>query len=282
MRASASLWQCGRFQVSLSRPIVMGILNVTPDSFSDGGLHVQAHAAIAHAEHLILDGADIIDIGAESSRPGAHPLSVEEEWARLAPVLEPVVAFGKPVSVDTVKPEIMRRALAHGAAIINDIQAFRSPGAVEAVASSDCGLCLMHMQGEPRTMQANPEYGDVVHEVRSFLFERAHILEQAGVERERLCLDPGFGFGKRPEHNLALLQATARLVQEGYPWLIGVSRKSMIAHYTGKPQSAPAERVPGSVAAALYAVEQGAHIVRVHDVRETVEALKIWQVLANR
>ena len=260
----------------------MGIVNVTPDSFSDGGLFQQASAAIHHAERLLHEGADIIDLGAESSRPGAESLSVEEEWARLAPVLTPIVALGKPVSVDTVKPDIMRRALEQGASIINDIQAFRAPGAVDAVADSHCGLCLMHMQGEPRTMQAQPHYEDVVKEVRSFLWQRARALQQAGIARTRLCLDPGFGFGKRPEHNLALLKATAQLVQDGYPWLVGVSRKSMIAYYTGKPDSTPPERVAGSVAAALYAVEQGAHLVRVHDVRETVEALTLWQALTNR
>ncbi|MFN7206235.1 MAG: dihydropteroate synthase, partial [Burkholderiales bacterium] len=222
---AALVWQCGRFQLDLSRPRVMGIVNVTPDSFSDGGLYQQASAAIHHAERLLHEGADIIDLGAESSRPGAESLSVEEEWARLAPVLTPIVALGKPVSVDTVKPDIMRRALEQGASIINDIQAFRAPGAVEAVAGSDCGLCLMHMQGEPHTMQANPQYVDIVQEVRNFLLQRAQALQQAGIARVRLCLDPGFGFGKRPEHNLALLQATAQLVQDGYPWLVGVSRK---------------------------------------------------------
>lgn len=257
----------------------MGVLNITPDSFSDGGQYTRAVDAIAHAARMIEEGADIIDIGAESSRPGALALSVEQEWARIQPVIGSVVALGKPVSVDTVKPEIMQAALNAGAVIINDIQAFGSAEALSIVAQSHCGVCVMHMQGDPRSMQKNPHYTDVVHEVKEFLLQRVDILKSAGIAAERICIDPGFGFGKHPEHNLSLMQAGARFVDMGHPVLIGVSRKSMIGHFTNKPDSQPAERVAGSLAAALYAADQGVHVLRVHDVRATVEALTMWHAL---
>jgi dihydropteroate synthase len=277
---TAGFWDCGRNSLSLARPLVMGIVNITPDSFSDGGQFVEARAAIAHAEQLVRDGADILDLGAESSRPGAASLSVEEELCRLLPVLREAVRLGIPVSVDTTKPEVMRAGLEAGAAIVNDINALRAPGAIEVVASSDCGVCLMQMRGTPQTMQDDPRYVDVVAEVRSMLLERVALAEQAGIAKERICIDPGFGFGKRTEHNLALLRATSGFVATGYPVLVGVSRKGMIARLTSRmnePDAAPAQRVVGSVVAALYCVQQGAQVVRVHDVRETVDALAVWR-----
>ena len=255
----------------------MGILNITPDSFSDGGRYFRVRDAVAHAEQMLLDGAEIIDIGAESTRPGAQALSVNDELARLLPVLKEVLKLGKPVSVDTTKPEVMQAVLEAGAAIINDVNALQTPGALEVVAKTNCGICLMHRQGQPGTMQANPQYQNVVAEVHAFLLQRAQTAQHAGIAAERLCLDPGFGFGKRPEHNLALLQATTQFVQTHYPVLIGISRKSMVGYFTGKPDSAAAQRLGGSIAAALFAVGQGAQIIRVHDVRETVEALRFWQ-----
>jgi dihydropteroate synthase len=281
---TASLWACGRFQLDLKRPLVMGIVNITPDSFSDGGRFLDARNAIIHSEQLLRDGADILDLGAESSRPGAATLSTDEELARLMPVLREVVRLGVPVSVDTTKPAVMRAGLEAGAAIVNDINALRTDGAVEVVAQSDCGVCLMHMRGTPQTMQDDPQYGDVVDEVHAMLLERVRVLEAAGVGMSRICIDPGFGFGKRTEHNLALLRATDQFVQSGYPVLVGVSRKGMIARLTarpGEPEPPPAQRAAGSVAAALFAVTQGAHILRVHDVRETVDAIAVWQAVSS-
>lgn len=260
----------------------MGILNVTPDSFSNQGEHYDAGIAIAHAERMIADGADIIDIGAESSRPGAEPLPLDEELRRLMPVLRAVVPLGKPVSVDTYKPEVMRVATGAGAAIVNDINGLRAPGAVESVAGTRAGVCVMHMRGTPKTMQLDPHYDDVVAEVLAFLRTRVETIEAAGVARQRIAIDPGLGFGKAQAHNLALLRATAEFVATGLPVLIGASRKGMIGRLTGKPDSRPADRVAGSVAAALFAVQAGAQIVRVHDVRETVEALAVWRALVPR
>ncbi|WP_256077444.1 dihydropteroate synthase [Massilia sp. YIM B04103] len=264
----------GRFNLP-QRPLVMGILNVTPDSFSDGGQHHSLEYAVSHAERMVGEGADIIDVGGESSRPGAPALPLEEELRRVLPVLYALRDSGTPVSVDTYKPTVMREAILAGVDMINDINAFRAPGAIDAVRGSDCALCIMHMLDNPATMQHNPAYGDVVADVVAFLRERVAALTAAGIERERLWIDPGFGFGKTVEHNYALLKAGRRLVAElGLPLLAGVSRKSMIGAVTGKPVE---QRLAGSIGGALAAVAHGAQIVRVHDVAETVDALKVWQ-----
>ncbi|MDD4882201.1 MAG: dihydropteroate synthase [Gallionellaceae bacterium] len=251
----------------------MGIVNVTPDSFSDGGRYVDPSAAIRHAARLVEEGADLLDIGGESTRPGAQPVSIQAELDRVMPVLEGIHGLGVPVSVDTMKPEVMRAAVTAGAAMINDVYAFRAPGAWAAVRDSDCALCVMHMLGEPRTMQDAPHYDDVVAEVEAFLAERIASAEAAGIARERLVVDPGFGFGKTLDHNIALLRALPRLARLA-PVLAGMSRKRMIGALTGRDIQ---DRMAGSLAAALRAVDNGAAIVRVHDVRETVDALKVWQ-----
>ena len=258
------------------RPLVMGIVNVTPNSFSDGGRFFDTGRAVDHALAMRADGADILDIGGESTRPGADPVSVDEELDRVMPVLAALVREGACVSIDTLKPEVMRAAISAGAAIVNDVNAFRAPGAVEAVAASGAGVCIMHMQGTPATMQAAPHYDDVVGEVSAFLLERAAALQAAGVAKARIVLDPGFGFGKTLEHNRALFRALPRLAQAGYPLLVGVSRKRMIGDLTGR---AVDDRIAGSVAAALLAAQNGACVLRVHDVRETVDALKVWMNL---
>jgi dihydropteroate synthase len=252
----------------------MGIVNVTPDSFSDGGRFIDHRLAIAHAGRLVQEGADILDIGGESTRPGAQPVSEQQELDRIMPVLEGIRGLGVPVSVDTMKPAVMRAAVAAGAAMINDVYGFRAEGAWAAVRDSDCALCVMHMRGEPRTMQDAPHYDDVVAEVEAFLAQRLAAAEAAGIDHCRLWIDPGFGFGKTLEHNLALLRALPRLARLA-PVLAGLSRKRMIGSLTGR--DVPAERMAGSVAAALRAVDNGARIVRVHDVGETVDALKVWQ-----
>ena len=253
----------------------MGILNITPDSFSDAGQYQGLEFAVSRAEQMIADGADLIDIGGESSRPGAPPLPLRDELARVMPVLYALRDCGKPLSVDTYKPEVMREALLAGADMINDINGFRAPGAIEAVQGSDCGLCIMHMQSVPQTMQDSPQYTDVVKEVIEFLQERVAALQDAGIERERLCIDPGFGFGKTVEQNYALLRATSQLRDTlGLPVLAGLSRKSMIGAVTDRPVE---QRLAGSLAGALAAVAQGAQIVRVHDVAETADALKVWR-----
>ncbi|WGG48593.1 dihydropteroate synthase [Rugamonas sp. DEMB1] len=272
-------FQFGRFNFPLqgegARARVMGILNVTPDSFSDGGRHGELEFAISHAEQMLLEGADIIDVGGESSRPGAPPLPLDEELRRVMPVLYALRDCGKPISLDTYKPQVMREAVIAGVDMINDINAFRAPGAIEAVRDSDCALCIMHMQSAPQTMQLQPAYADVVAEVLAFLRQRVEALTAAGIERRRLCIDPGFGFGKTVEHNYALLKAGRQLVDElGLPLLAGLSRKSMIGAVTGKPVE---QRLAGSLAGALAAVAHGASIVRVHDVAETVDALKVWR-----
>jgi dihydropteroate synthase len=254
------------------RPNVMGIVNLTPDSFSDGGRFSSSSAAVDDARRLIAEGADCLDLGAESTRPGALPVGEAEELDRLLPVLEGLQGCGVPLSVDTMKPVVMRAALAAGAWMINDVQALQSPGALAAVQASACAICLMHMQGEPRTMQAAPHYSDVVAEVEAFLAERVAVCVAAGIDRERIFIDPGFGFGKSLAHNLALLRGLPRLARVA-PVLVGVSRKRMIGEMTGQPVEA---RLAGSVAAAIRAVEQGAAIVRVHDVAATVDALKVW------
>jgi dihydropteroate synthase len=272
---SASFWQTTRFRVDLRRPRVMGIVNITPDSFSDGGRHATTHAALAQCQRLLEEGADILDLGGESSRPGAAPLPLEEEQARVLPVLREALKLGVPVSIDTYKPDTMRAALDLGADIVNDIYALRWPGAVDAIAAhARCGVCLMHMQGEPESMQQRPLYGDVLEEVSRFLAGRADALRVAGVHAERIVLDPGIGFGKTVEHNLALLARQRELLALGHPLLLGWSRKSSLGALTGRPVD---QRQAASVAAALVAAQHGARVLRVHDVAATVDALKVGE-----
>ena len=275
------IWQAGRFEIGLDKPKIMGIVNLTPDSFSDGGVYSQnAQTALAHAERLLKEGADILDIGGESTRPGADYVSPEEEWARVEPILAEVVGWGVPVSLDTRRTVIMEKALALGGVdIINDIAALTDEGAVELLArQADTGICLMHMQGLPENMQINPKYQDVVGEVAWYLKERAAECIAAGIAPQRITLDPGFGFGKNLQHNIALMRHLPELMAEtGFPLLIGVSRKRMIGELTGEADVA--ERVHGSVAAALASVARGAQIVRVHDVKATADALKVWDAL---
>jgi dihydropteroate synthase len=264
----------GDQQLDLSTPRIMGVLNRTPDSFSDGGRFTGLDAALSQVEMMVREGADIIDVGGESTRPGAADVSLQEELDRVLPLMEGIRRrFQVPLSIDTSKPEVMQAAVAAGAAMINDVYALRRPGALQAAAAAGTALCLMHMQGEPRTMQKEPHYGDVTHEVGEFLGDRAQAALAAGVPQENIVLDPGFGFGKNLEHNLTLLRRLPELAALGYPLLVGLSRKSMIGTLLGgKPAE---ERVQGSVAAAVIAVQNGASIVRVHDVAPTVEALKI-------
>ncbi len=268
--------RAGRFSLSLERPLIMGIVNVTPDSFSDRGKYLDPGRALDHARQLLNDGADILDIGGESSRPGAEPVAADEELRRVLPVLEKLVELPVPVSVDTCKPEVMRYAIAAGAAMINDIFALRAPGALHAVADSRIAVCLMHMQGEPRTMQQAPHYRDVVGEVETFLVERAAAAIAAGIERDRIVLDPGFGFGKTPQHNLELIRALPRLREAGYPLLAGLSRKALFGKIVGREA---AERVHASAAGALLAAQRGASIVRVHDVAATRDCLLVLRAI---
>jgi len=260
--------------------LIMGIVNLTPDSFSGDGVGAgnDSSRAIAHAEAQRNAGADLLDLGAESSRPGAAPVAVADELARLLPVLRAVRDWGVPVSIDTTKPEVMCAALADGAAMINDIAALQAPGAIAALAATDAAVCLMHMQGEPRGMQQDPRYDDVAAEVAAFLRDRATACEAAGIDRHRILLDPGFGFGKTLAHNLALLRALPDLARLGYPVLAGLSRKSMLGLITGRPVE---DRVPASLAAALLAVQQGAAIVRVHDVAATKDALAVLSAVLS-
>jgi len=275
MAHTATFWQTTRFRIDLSRPQVMGIVNVTPDSFSDGGRFARTDAALAHCEQLKGEGVDILDIGGESTRPGARTPSPQEELDRVLPVLEHAVTLGLPVSVDTSEPTVMRAALDLGVDIINDVRALQRPGALDVVAGhTSAGVCLMHMRGEPGTMQSDPVYEDVVAEVKAFLLQRVAGLRARGVSDERITLDPGVGFGKTPQHNLELLRRQPELLTTGYPLLVGWSRKSTLGAVTGRPVG---ERLAASVAAALAAVQQGARIVRVHDVAATVDALKLWQ-----
>ena len=268
-------WQTSRFRIDLSVPRVMGIVNVTPDSFSDGGQFLNSPAALAHCETLLREGADILDIGAESSRPGADAVSWQDEWQRVQPVLAGALTLGCPVSLDTTKAELMQRALDMGVDIINDINALLAFGALASVAAHDsCGVCLMHMQGQPQGMQIAPEYLDVVAEVSDFLTVRVQTLESKGVASDRIVLDPGIGFGKTAAHNLELLRRQNELLVLGLPLLIGWSRKSTLGVLTGKPTQ---DRMIASVAAALAAVQKGASVVRVHDVAATVDALKVWK-----
>ena len=271
-------WTAGRFDLDLTRPRVMGIVNITPDSFSDGGLYLRPRPALDHCRELVDEGADLLDLGAESTRPGAAPVSAQEEWRRLLPVLAGAVLLGVPVSVDTSKPEVMQLALEHGADIVNDVRALRAPGAIEVVSTHPrCGVCLMHMRGEPATMQADPRYDDVVAEVRGFLAQRVSAAGEAGIGPERIVVDPGFGFGKTVDHNLELLRSLPRLQGLGAGVMSGWSRKSSLAKITGREPDDPAERVAASVAAALASVQRGARIVRVHDVAATVDAVRVWQ-----
>ncbi len=270
------LWQTTRFLIDLSRPKVMGIVNATPDSFSDGGQHAQASAAMAHCERLLREGADMLDIGGESTRPGASQPDLSEETARVLPVLRHAVTLGVPVSVDTSRPEIIAQALALGVDIINDVRALRRPGALAAVADhARCGVCLMHMPGEPDVMQHAPTYADddVVTEVVAWLDRRLTQVQAAGVSPDRITLDPGIGFGKTPAHNWALLQRQAELLALGRPLLLGWSRKSTLGLLTGR---AVGDRQMASVAAALACVQRGGQVLRVHDVAATVDGLKVW------
>jgi dihydropteroate synthase len=269
-------WQTARYLVDLSRPKVMGIVNVTPDSFSDGGRYASTRSALAHCEKLLVDGAHILDIGGESSRPGTPPVPLEEELARVLPVLRDAVSLGIPISVDTYKAEVMRQALDLGADIINDIWALRQPGALEQLAAHDrCGICLMHMHGEPRTMQRSPMQGDAVPQVAEFLAEASKPLLERGVDASRIAWDPGIGFGKTVEQNFALL-ARQRELLAGYPLVAGWSRKSSLGVATGQPVN---ERLAPSIAAAVLAVDRGASVVRVHDVKETLAALKVHSAM---
>ena len=270
-------WHTARFRIDLSRPQVMGIVNVTPDSFSDGGQHATTAAALAHCEQLLKEGADILDIGGESTRPGSAPVTLEDELARVLPVVRAAVRLGVPVSVDTSKPQVMQAVLDLGADIINDIWALRQPGATQVVAAHPaCGVCLMHMHRDPQTMQLAPMQGDVLPQVLHFLELQAETLQALGIEKARIALDPGVGFGKTVEQNFALLARQHELLAAGHPLLVGWSRKSALGAVTGLPVE---ERLTPSVAAALLAVERGAHIVRVHDVRATVATLAVWRAV---
>jgi dihydropteroate synthase len=275
----SATWSVAGKVLDLSRPLIMGIVNVTPDSFSDGGSYLSAPAALAHAERLIAEGADLLDIGGESTRPGAADVSETEELDRVLPLVEALRGSGVTISVDTSKPGVMRAALAAGAAVINDVRAFRAQGALEAVRGSDCGLVLMHMLGSPRTMQSEPQYANVVADVAAFLRGRVADLANAGVDLCRTAIDPGFGFGKSVEHNFALLRRLPALQAIGRPVLVGLSRKSMLGAVTGRTVN---ERVAASVAAAVLAVERGARIVRVHDVAATRDALQVWAATVTR
>jgi dihydropteroate synthase len=266
-----------RSVLDLAQPKVMGVLNVTPDSFSDGGRYAGLDAALARAERMVEEGAAVVDVGGESTRPGASPVSVEEEIRRVVPVVERLVSrLTVPVSVDTSKPEVMRAAVEAGAQMINDVRALRLPGALAAAAASGAAVCLMHMRGEPDTMQSGPAYTDVIAEVRGFLETRVAACLSAGIARQRLCIDPGIGFGKLPEHNLALLAGLADIGEPSLPIVVGVSRKSLVGMITGRP---PAERLAGSVAFAALAVARGARMVRAHDVAATVDAVKVAAAL---
>lgn len=265
---------CGSYRLDLSQPRVMGIINVTPDSFSDGGRFMLRDAAIIHAEKLIKDGADILDIGGESTRPGAAVVGIPEELDRVMPVIEALKGCGVPLSIDTLKAEVMRAAIEAGIHMVNDVNALLAPDALTVVAASKAGVCLMHKQGQPATMQQQPQYDSVIDEVLLFLQDRVRAAEEAGISRERITVDPGFGFGKTLQHNLQLLRNLQRFASLGMPILAGLSRKSMLGMITGRDID---ERMASSLAAALIAVDKGARIVRVHDVRETVDAIKVWQ-----
>jgi len=272
MPAAAPELSCAGRTLSLARPLVMGVLNVTPDSFSDGGRFVRLEAAIERGLAMVSEGAAIIDVGGESTRPGAAPVSPEDELARVLPVVRALSAQAAVISIDTSKPEVMAQAAAAGAGLINDVRALRAPGALAAARDSGCAVCLMHMQGEPRTMQEAPVYGDVVAEVAQFLELRLAACREAGIAADRLLIDPGFGFGKTFQHNLTLLRGLPQLARLGAPLLAGLSRKSMVGTLTGR---AGGERLYGSLALAVWAALSGARIIRAHDVAATVDALKV-------
>jgi dihydropteroate synthase len=275
----AGRWTCGRFEFNLERPILMGIVNVTPDSFSDGGQHDQTDTAIAHARQLIAQGAHILDIGGESTRPGAAPVTLEIELARIMPILDAVKDSGAAISIDTCKAEVMRAALAEGADMINDVTGMRTVQARAVVAQHpNCGVCVMHMQGEPRTMQQNPHYKDVVREVHQALLHQAHMLQESGVDRSRISIDPGLGFGKTLAQNYQLIAELETIASSGYPVVFGASRKSMLGTVTGQSVD---KRLAASLAAALAGVAHGAKVLRVHDVAETRDALMVWQSVKN-
>lgn len=265
---------CGQFKLDLSRPNVMGIVNVTPDSFSDGGDFSNTDKAVQHALKLVEEGADVLDIGGESTRPNAVPVALQEELDRVIPVIEKLVAsgIGIPVSIDTYKTQVMQAALRAGASIVNDVRALQEDGALTVVANNNAGVCLMHMQGMPQTMQVNPTYTDVVAEVIDFLVSRANASINAGIQKDRIMLDPGFGFGKTREHNITLVKQLEQLTMLGYPLLVGLSRKSVLGQVTGNDVDA---RLYASIAAAVVSSMRGAKIVRVHDVKATVEAMKV-------
>jgi dihydropteroate synthase len=269
---------CGRFELGLQRPLLMGVVNVTPDSFTDGGQFLNREQAVAQARRLVEAGAAIIDIGAESTRPGAAPVSEDEELGRLLPVLEDLRELAVPISIDTRRPGVMGAALAAGASMINDIEALTAPGALAVVVASDCGLCLMHKQGDPATMQHAPTYGDVVADVKAFLAERIAAVRDAGIALERIVADVGFGFGKTDAHNLTLLRRLAEFSDLAVPLLAGLSRKSTLGRITGRTVD---DRLAASLAAALLAVQAGAKILRVHDVRETRDVLAVWDAVTN-
>lgn len=271
-----SILHCGRFRLNLDRPLLMGIVNLTPDSFSSDGVSNDIERAVAHARHQLDAGADILDIGAESSRPGAIPTPADEELRRLLPVLHRIADWGVRVSVDTYKPEVMREAIAAGASLFNDITGLRDPTSMDLLRDSDCAVCIMHMQGEPGGMQQAPRYENVVAEVHDYLLERADACLQAEIVKERVILDPGFGFGKTLDHNLALFRALAALGEAGYPLLVGVSRKTMLGAITGRAVDG---RQSASVAAAMLAAQKGAKILRVHDVAATRDALKVMAAI---
>lgn len=264
---------CGQYQLNLNRPHVMGIINVTPDSFSDGGQFVSINLAVEQALKLIAEGADILDVGGESTRPGAHPVSLNEELNRVIPVIEALSSVSTvPISIDTYKPEVMRLAIAAGADIVNDIRALQEPDALDIVANSKAGVCLMHMQGLPQTMQLAPQYDDVVSEVKQFLIDRMNVAISHGIAKNRILLDPGFGFGKTRAHNISLIQQLNKLIDIGQPLLVGLSRKSVLGSITGGDES---QRLYASIAASVISAMNGAKIIRVHDVKATVDALKV-------
>jgi len=276
----ATVLDCNGRSLTLDRPRVVGVINVTPDSFSDGGQFADVDAAVSHGLRLAEEGADMLDIGGESTRPGAHDVSIDEELKRVIPVIEQLAArTSLPIAIDTSKPEVMRAGVAAGAGMINDVYALRREGAMDAVAELRVPVCLMHMQGEPRSMQDAPHYDDVVGDVHRFLTDRLFSCEISGIDRRKVMVDPGFGFGKDMEHNLALLRRLERFADLGSGVYVGLSRKSMIGTLTGRKQ--PADRAAGSVAAALIAVQRGARMVRVHDVAATVDALKVWHAVQS-
>jgi len=275
----ATEWTVRGRVLSLARPLIMGIVNVTPDSFSDGGQHPTHGSALAKALRLVEEGADILDIGGESTRPGAADVTLDQELERVVPLVESLAGEGVPLSVDTSKPEVMRAAIDAGAAIVNDVHALQAPGAIDAVTGSDCGVVLMHMQGVPRTMQIAPRYEDVVAEVRVFLRERLGALEASGVSADRVALDPGFGFGKTVEHNFTLLRELQRFTSLGCPVVAGLSRKSMLGAVTGR---AVDERATASVVGAVLAAERGARVLRVHDVAATRDGLRVWEAMQGQ